>query len=65
MRYIRLFNESLEEINTLDDFLLEYLDKWKLLDEDRYSSLPFYDKSNYNGTYKIEKVSSKYFDGNN
>lgn len=64
MKYIKYFNESAdqdEEKNLLDDFLLEYLDKWNLIDEDRYSSLQLYDKPNYNGTYKIEKVSSRYF----
>jgi hypothetical protein len=63
MRHIKLF-ESFEddgEKNLLDDYLLEYLDKWNLIDQDRYYSLKSYEKPNYNGTYKIEKFSTKYF----
>ena len=50
------FNESADQINLIEDFLLEYLDKWNLSDYENRG-----DKTRYNGYYSIQKASSKYF----
>ena len=65
MKYLRKFNESIEpeddNLYLIEDFLLEYLDKWKLIEDNKYSNLKFADKKYYNGTYKIEHTSTTFF----
>jgi hypothetical protein len=66
MKYLRKFNESSEEeIELLDDYLLEYFDKYKLIEKDKYFELDtnsnHWKRSQYKGFYSIKEVSTKYF----
>jgi len=68
MKYLRKFNESskfdIEEL--LEDYLLEYIDKYRLIEKDKYFELntdsDHWKKSQYKGLYSIvNQVSTNYF----
>ena len=68
MKYLRKFNESskfdIEEL--LEDYLLEYIDKYQLIEKDKYFELntdsDHWKKSQYKGLYSIvNQVSTNYF----
>ena len=65
MKHIKKYNESTDDMYLLiDDYFLEYSEKWKLKEESEYFNLPRYgfeQKSDYNGVYQIEQVSTRYF----
>ncbi len=67
MKYLKKFNESSsEEIEELlDDYLLEYVDKYKLIEKDIYFELrgdtESWKKSQYKGFYSIKEVSTNFF----
>lgn len=68
MKYLRKFNESskfdIEEL--LEDYLLEYIDKYRLIEKGKYFELntdsDHWKKSQYKGLYSIvNQVSTNYF----
>ena len=63
MKYLKLFenNEDDEDLILIEEFLLEYFEKWKLCEQSKYSDIQYYDRQNYNGTFEIKKLSTKYF----
>lgn len=63
MKYLRKFNESSkEEMELLDDYLLEYTDKYKIRAEQDPISIDNTEKiARHKGFYSIKEVSSKSF----
>lgn len=66
MKYLRKFNESKFDIEELlEDYLLEYIDKYQLIEKDKYFELntdsDHWKKSQYKGLYSIvNQVSTNY-----
>lgn len=60
MKYLRKFNESIEsdaDLELIDDYLVEYLDKYGITDEKNYGNSDI----NYKGYYTIKECSTEYF----
>lgn len=61
MEYSRITNEN---IDLIEDYLQEYIDKYNLVEEDRFYSFQdseFSKRFTYKGYYVITKVSTKIF----
>ncbi len=61
MEYSRITNET---IDLIEDYLQEYIDKYNLIEEDRFYSFQgneFSKRFTYKGYYRITKVSTKIF----
>lgn len=62
MKHIKKFNESTQnDLELIEDYFVEYFDKWLIPIDYDYDNLRPDLKEMYNGYHKIDRVSTSYF----